>query len=127
DDSTMLGKDMMHHIAQMGSGVEPWAVDGSLFDLTRLRQDLATQHAAYLGKGRFQGQEVYQIRTGNNLVLLLDMRYLPIAVLRDFTGPGTGVPLYGTYDLLSSTQVSDAMWDMQVPADFRMGELPSRP
>ena len=127
DDSTMLGKDMMHNVVQMGHGVEPWAVDGSLFDLAHLRQDLATQRAVYLGKGRFQGQEVYQVRTSDNQVLLLDMRYLPVAVLRDFTGSGTGTSLYDACELTPSAQVSETMWDMQVPPNFRIGELPSRP
>lgn len=127
DASTMLGKDMMHHVAQMGSEVEPWVVDGSLFDLAHLRQDLATQRAAYLGKGRFQGQEVYQVHISDNQVLLLNMYYLPVAVLRDFTGPGTGLSLYDTCELTPSAQVSETMWDMQVPSSFQMGELPSRP
>ena len=127
DASTMLGKDMMHHVVQMGSEVEPWAVDGSLFDLVHLRQDLATQRATYLGNGSFQGQEVYQVRISNNQVLLLNMQYLPIAVLRDFTGPGTGRSLYDTCELTPSAQVSDTMWDMQVPPNFHMGQLPSRP
>jgi hypothetical protein len=126
DASTVLGKDMMHHVAQMGSGVESWAVDGSLFDLAHLRQDLATQRATYLGKGRFQGQEVYQVQINNNQVLLLNMRYLPVAVLRDFTGSGTGISLYNTYELTPSAQVSETMWDMQIPPNFHMGELPSR-
>lgn len=127
DASTMLGKDMMHHVVQIGSKVEPWAVDGSSFDLVQLRQDLATQRATYLGNGRFQGQEVYQVRNSNNQVLLLNMQYLPVAVLRDFTGPGTGTSLYDTYELTPSAQVSETMWDMQVPPNFHMGQLPSRP
>lgn len=127
DASTMLGKDMMHHVAQMGSGVEVWAVDGSLFDLAHLRQDLATQRATYLGKGKFQGQDVYEVHASNNQVLLLNMRYLPVAVLRDFVGSGTGISIYNTYELKPSVQVSETMWDMQVPPDFHMGALPSRP
>lgn len=126
DASTMLGKDMMHHVAQMGSGVEPWAVDGSLFDLAHLRQDINAQRMTYLGKGRFRGQEVYQVRIHNDQVILLDMHYLPVTVLRNFTGSGTGVPLYNTYDLMASAQVSQSMWDMQVPPGFHMGELPHK-
>ncbi len=125
DKSTMLGKDMMHHIAQMGNGVESWAVDGSQFELTLLRHDLATGRATYLGKGNFHGQEVYQIRTGNGQVLLLNMRYLPVNALRDFEGRGTSVPIYQTCELLLSAQVSDSMWDMQVPSGFQMGQLPA--
>ena len=127
DASTMLGEDMMHHVAQMGSDVKPWDIDGSLFDLDDLRQNLATQRATYLGEGNFQGQEVYRVHTSNNQILLLNMRYLPVAVLRDSTGSGTGTPLYNTYELTPSAQVSDTMWDMQVPPNFRMGALPSRP
>lgn len=126
DRSTMLGKDMMHHIAQMGSGVEGWATDGSLFDLALLRHDLDTGRATYLGKGNFQGQEVYQIRASTGQVLLLNMRYLPINALRDFGGQGSGVPVYQTCQLLLSAQVSDSMWDMQVPSGFQMGQLPAR-
>ena len=125
DKSTMLGKDMMHHVAQMGSGVEGWATDGSLFDLAILRHDIDTGHATYLGKGNFQGQEVYQIRAANGQVLLLNMSYLPINALRDFTGRGTGVPAYQTCQLLLSARVSDSMWDMHVPSGFQMGQLPA--
>lgn len=127
DNSTMLGEDMMHHVAQTGNGVEPWVVDGTLFDLDDLRQDLATQRATYLGKARFQGQEVYQVHTSNNDILLLNMHYLPVAVLSAFTSPGTGISLYNTYQLTPSAQVSETMWDMQIPPNFHMGELPSRP
>jgi hypothetical protein len=125
DKSTMLGKDMMHHIAQMGNAVASWAVDGSQFDLALLRHDLATGRAIYLGKGNFHGQEVYQIRTGNGQVLLLNMHYLPVNALRDFEGRGTGVPIYQTCELLLSAQVSDSMWDMQVPSGFQKGQLPA--
>ncbi|HEX4716500.1 MAG TPA: hypothetical protein VH164_16400 [Ktedonobacteraceae bacterium] len=125
DSQAMLGKDMMHHIAQMGNGVENWAVDGSLFDLSNLRQDLATRRAVYLGKKTFQGQEVYQIRTANNHILLLNMQYLPVNVLGNASSPGVSVPIYQICTLLSSAQVSDSMWDMQVPPHFQMGELPA--
>ncbi len=125
DNQTMLGKDMMHHVAQMGNAVENWAVDGSLFDLTQLRQDLANHSAVYLGKASFQGQEVYRIRASNGQVLLLNRQYLPVSVLRDVTGPGTGVPVYKTFALMTSTQVADSMWDMQIPPGFQMGQLPA--
>jgi hypothetical protein len=126
DSETMLGEDMMHHVAQMGSGVEIWAVDGSMFDLSQLRQDLVAHHMTYLGKESFQGQEVYLVRADDDQVLLLDMNYLPVNVLQNFTDPGTGTPLYKTFTLMRSAQVSDSMWDMQVPPDFRMGQLPDK-
>ncbi|HEY1348099.1 MAG TPA: hypothetical protein VGF67_00565 [Ktedonobacteraceae bacterium] len=125
DRSTMLGKDMMHHIAQMGSRVEDWATDGSLFDLDQLRHDLATGSANYLGQGNFQGQPVYQIRLENGQILLLSMSYLPVNALRNFHGQGTGVPIYQTCQLLLFAQVSDSLWDMQVPSGFQMGQLPA--
>jgi hypothetical protein len=125
DKSTMLGKDMMHHIAQMGKAVASWAVDGSPFELAFLRHDLASGRAIYLGEGNFHGQKVYQIRTGNGLVLLLNLSYLPVNVLYNFEGQGSGVPLYQTCELLRSAQVSETMWDMQVPSGFQMGQLPA--
>lgn len=124
--STMLGKDMMHHIAQMGDGVADWATDGSLFDLDLLRHNLAAGNAAYLGRETFQGQEVYQVRLANSLVLLLSMDYLPVNAMSNVRGPGTGVPLYQTCQVLPSAQVSTSLWNMQVPADFQMGQLPAR-
>jgi hypothetical protein len=123
--STILGKDMMHHIAQMGSSVEDWATDGSLFDLDLLRHDLATGSANYLGQGSFQGQQVYQIRVENGQILLLSMSYLPVNALRNFHGQGTGMPIYQTCQLLLLAQVSDSLWDMQVPSGFQMGQLPA--
>jgi len=125
DKSTMLGKDMMHHIAQMGSGVASWAIDGSQFNLALLRHDLATGRAIYLGKENFRGQEVYQIRTGNGQILLLNMHYLPVNALRNSEGQGSGAPIYQTCELLLSAQVSESLWDMQVPSGFQMGQLPT--
>ncbi len=123
DNSTMLGEDMMHHVAQMGNDVENWAIDGSLFELNRLRQDLANHRAVYLGQSSFKGQPVYQIRASNNQVLLLNMQYLPVNALNS---SGTGKPLYTTCTLMLSRQVSDSMWDMQVPPGFQMGKLPAK-
>ncbi|MGH2478763.1 MAG: anti-sigma factor family protein [Ktedonobacteraceae bacterium] len=124
--STMLGKDMMHHVAEMGTSVEGWAVDGSLFELASLREDLATHRAIYLGQGTFKGQQVYQMRANNGQVLLLNLRYLPVGVLHSISGPGSGVPVYETCQLMPFAQVSDSMWDMSVPPGFRMGELPGQ-
>lgn len=125
-DASMLGKDMMHHVAQVGDGVANWTVDGSLFDLARLRQDLTAGRAVYLGTGTFQGQEVYQVRAGDGRVLLLNSRYLPVNVLRAPLEARTGVPFYQVFTLLPSNQVADSMWNMQVPPDFQMGKLPEQ-
>jgi hypothetical protein len=124
DQQTMLGKDMMHHVAQEGNAVANWAVDGSTFDLGQLRQDLTTQHAVYLGQSTFANQPVYQIRTSNGQVLLLNMQYFPVNVLS--TSSSSGTPMYATFALVPNAQVSDAMWDMQVPSNFHMGELPTK-
>ncbi|MEO7020986.1 MAG: hypothetical protein ABI234_12600 [Ktedonobacteraceae bacterium] len=118
--TTMLGKDMMNNVAQEGHAVAGWSVDGSLFVLTQLRQNLATRHAIYLGQRTFQGQQVYQIRVSNGQVLLLNMHYLPVGALQS-----TGALTYDTCTLMPTTQVSDSMWDMSVPPNFRMGQLPS--
>ena len=124
DQQDMLGKDMMHHIAQKGQDVEAWAVDGSVFDLEELRQDLSTQRASYLGSGTFAGQKVYQIRASNGRILLLNMHYFPVNVLP--TSANASTPMYSTCELMPVAQVSDSMWDMSVPADFHMGKLPAR-
>ncbi len=117
----MLAMDMMHHIAQWGSPER--SVDESMFDLPRLRRDLQTHQAVYLGKDHFQGQDVYLVRCNNGMVLLLDMHYLPVNVLRGATGPATGVPVYDTLRLLSHSEVSNSMWDMHVPPGFQMGTV----
>ncbi len=121
DNHHMLAMDMMHHIAQWGSTEQ--SVDESMFDLPRLRSGLQTHQAVYLGKDHFEGQDVYLVRCNNGLVLLLDMHYRPVNVLRDATGPGTGVPLYNTLRLLSHSEVSNSMWDMRVPPGFQMGTV----
>lgn len=123
DSSDMLGEDMMHHVAQEGNGVANWAVDGSLFNLAGLRQDLADGHATYLGKGTYQGQAVYQIRVSGGQVLLLNMQYLPVNALSGANGSGASI--YQTCALLLSAKVSDSMWDMHVQPGFQMGTLPA--
>lgn len=125
DAHEMLGIDMMHHVAQWGAN--GWGVNDSMFDLPLLRSDLQTRRATYLGKDHFQGQDVYRIRCDNGLVLLLDMHYMPVNVLRGVAGPGTGRPMYETLQLLSHSQVSDSMWNMSVPPGFQMGTLPTKP
>ncbi|HEY3993054.1 MAG TPA: hypothetical protein VGM01_09275 [Ktedonobacteraceae bacterium] len=126
DQANMLGKDMMHHVAQEGNGVANWAIDGSAFDLAQLRQDLADQRATYLGQSTFANQQVYQIRTSNNQILLLNTHYFPVNVLSTSSQTSTNAPVYSACVLMHSAQVSDSMWDMQVPANFRMGKLPTK-
>lgn len=123
DNQDMLGKDMMHHVAQEGNSVEGWAVDGSMFNLTQLRHDLATHQAVYLGTGTFQGLAVYRIRASDGQVLLLNMSYFPVNVLDNASNTGTS--MYNTFTLMPEAQVSDSMWDMRVPKQFQMGQLPS--
>lgn len=125
DDHQMLGMDMMHHVAQWGANA--WSVDDSMFNATELRTDLQTNEAIYLGKDQFLGQEVYRIRCKGGLVMLLNMHYQPVNVLRGAVGPGTGSPMYDTLELLPRSQVPDSLWDMSVPQNFQMGKLPEKP
>jgi hypothetical protein len=125
DEQAMLGKDMLHHVAQWGA--DAWTVDDSLFDLADLRHALQTKAAVYLDEENFEGQDVYRIRCGSDLVLLLDMNYLPVNVLRDAGGPSTGKPMYDTLKLLPASEMPSSMWDMSIPAGFQMGILPAKP
>jgi hypothetical protein len=125
DEHATLGKDMMHHVAQWGATA--WSVDDSAFDLAQLRHALQTKSAVYLGKGRFHGQDVYRIRYQNGLVLLLDMHYKPVNLLRGVAGSVTGEPIYDVFKLMPISQVSASMWDMHIPAGFHMGTLPQNP
>ncbi|MFL5624932.1 MAG: anti-sigma factor family protein [Ktedonobacteraceae bacterium] len=120
-----LGLDMMHHVAQWNA--EAWRVDETPFNLAQLRSDLATQRAVYLDKATFQGQPVYRIRYRNGMILLLDMNYHPVNVLRSAVGPDSGKPMYDTLMLMPDSHVASSMWDMSVPNGFRMGTLPDRP
>ena len=120
-----MGMDTIHHVAQMGA--DNWMVDDSVFDLSQLRQDIQTKDAVYLGTDTFRGQKVYRIRYRDGLVMLLDMQYRPVNVLRGAVGPGTGEPIYTSLQLLSPTQVSTSMWDMSVPPGYHMGTLPPQP
>ncbi len=121
----VLGMDMKNHVAQWGA--DAWMVDDSAFDLAQLRHDLATNSAIYLDKDTFKGQAVYRIRLKNGLMLLLNMQYQPVNVLQGAVGPGTGEPMYESLELMSSSQVSDDMWNMTVPANFHLGTLPPKP
>jgi hypothetical protein len=121
----ILGMDMIHHVAQWGA--DEWMVDDSAFNLAQLRHDLATNSAIYLDKDTFKGQAVYRIRLKNGLVLLLDMHYQPVNVLQGAVGPGTGEPMYDSLKMMASSQVSEDMWNMNIPPQFHMGKLPPKP
>ncbi|MDQ6645592.1 MAG: hypothetical protein M3Y76_14205 [Chloroflexota bacterium] len=125
DDKSMLGMDMMHHVAQWDAN--GWSNDESMFNLAKIRNDLKTSRAAFIDKDVFRGQAVYRIRCSNGLILLLNMRYEPVNVLRGAVGPGTGEPIYDALLLMPSSHVSSDMWNMSVPAGFRMGTLPGKP
>jgi hypothetical protein len=125
DGHDTLGMDMMHHVAQWET--KGWSSDESMFDLPAIRSDLKMSLAAFMDKDMFRGQAVYRIRCSNGLVLLLNMQYVPVNVLRGAVGPGTGEPLYDTLVMMPSSHVSGDMWDMRVPNGFHMGELPDRP
>jgi hypothetical protein len=122
DEHDMLGMDMTHHIAQRGA--HTWSVDDSIFNAEELRNELKTHQAMFLGKDRFQSQDVYRIRCANGLVILLNMYYQPVNVL---SGIDTGEPMYETLALLPASQVPESMWDMTIPPGFQMGKLPERP
>jgi len=124
NEEVLLGEDLIHHIAQWGANT--WGVDDSLFDLGQLRTDLQAHRAVYLGQGTFRGKDVYRIRMENGLALLLDRQYLPVNVLRNASGPGTGEPLYETLLMLPATQVPSALWEVRIPAGFQIGVLPAR-
>lgn len=118
---TMLGMDMMQHVAQ--SGADAWSVDDSLFNLARIRSDLQINPALYIGKNLFHGQDVYRIRTKSGPILLLTMQYMPVNVLRT----DTSEPIYDTLTWLHPSQVPSSMWDMSMPAGFQTGTLPDKP
>ncbi len=123
--STMLGLDMMHHVAQWDAAA--WASDESMFNLPALRHGLQTGQDVYAGTELFQGQKVYRIRCPNGLTMLLDMDYMPVNVLRGEVGPGTGQPVYNTVRILPASKVSGNMWNMSIPTGFTMGTLPAKP
>ena len=125
DGHSMLGMDMMHHVAQWDA--KEWSNDESMFNLPEIRNDMKVSRAAFLGKDMFRGQAVYRIRFSNGLVLLLSMQYEPVNVLRGAVGPGTGEPIYDSLDMMPSSHVAGEMWDMRVPAGFTMGALPGKP
>jgi hypothetical protein len=123
NEQVLLGEDLIYHVAQWGA--HTWGVDDSLFNLGHLRADMQAHRAVYLGQDTFQGQEVYRLRW-HGLVLLLNERYLPVNVLSNARGPGTGQPLYQMLTMLPVAQVPAAFWEALVPAGFRIGVLPAR-
>lgn len=125
DGHQTLGIDMMKHVAQWNAAV--WSSDDSIFDLTQLRDDLQSGKATYLGKGQFQGKDVYRIRDDTDQVLLLDMQYQPVNVLEDANSSAAGKPMYDKLELLLPTQVPNSMWSMTVPSNVKMGALPAKP
>jgi len=128
DGHNNLGMDEMHHIAQ--ENVQGWGIDTSqesLFDLNEVRHEINTHQASYLDTDQFRGTDVYRIRCENGRVLLLDMSYKPVNLLAGAVGPGTGEPIYDTVSLMPLSKVPSSMWDMQVPAGFKMGALPAQP
>lgn len=120
DGAQDLGLDMLHHVAQWDA--QAWGVDESIFDLKSMRTDLSTEPSDYMGTAQFAGQQVYRVRCGNDLTMLLNTRYMPVNVLDN-----KGTPIYSTLKWLQPNQVPTAMWDMSVPADFQMGSLPAKP
>ena len=125
DGHSLLGMDMMHHVAQWGAN--EWSNDESMFNLAAIRSDMKASRATFLDKDMFRGQAVYRIRCSNGMVLLLNMQYEPVNVLRGAVGPGTGEPVYDSLDMMPSSHVAGEMWDMRVPAGFKMGALPGKP
>jgi hypothetical protein len=125
DDHTMLGMDMLHHVAQWDA--DAWAVDDSLFDLTELRHELQTKSAVYLDKESFRGQEVYRIRCKDGLVMLLDMDYMPVNVLQGSTQSDMAKPMYDSLKLMPASEMPTSMWNMSIPSGFHMGTLPAKP
>ncbi len=125
NSSAVLGLDIMHHVAQWNADV--WDTDESMFNLAALRKGLQTKQDVFLDTDVFEGQKVYRIRSVNGLVLLLDMDYMPVNVLRGAVGPGTGQPVYNKVQLIPTSQVSDSMWNMSIPTGFKMGTLPKKP
>jgi hypothetical protein len=118
-DQKTLGLDMMNHVAQWDA--DEWLAKEAPFRLARLRQELRNGTSVYLGKDRFQGQEVYRIRDTNSLVLLLNMQYQPVNVLSI-----AGKPLYDILQVQDIGQVQASMWDMSMPRGFVMGQLPKK-
>jgi hypothetical protein len=124
DTHQTLGMDMMHHVAQWDAA--SWMSDDSQFDLSQLRADLQSGKASYLGTDTFKGQSVYRIRTAQGTILLLDHNYMPVNVL-ETDSKQIEQPMYDQVAWLAPAKVPSSMWQMGVPKDFKMGQLPAHP
>ncbi len=123
DGHQTLVMDMKHNVMQMNANA--WLTDDSMFNLTQLNKDLQSHQATYLGKGQYNGQEVYRIRYQNGDILLLDMHYKPVNVLQSSNGSDAGKAMYDKMQLLSNAPTG--MMDMTPPAGFKTGTLPAKP
>nr|BBH94656.1 hypothetical protein KTA_28550 [Thermogemmatispora argillosa] len=124
DGQTVLGLDMMHHVAQWNPS--RWNVQDTAFDLEQLRRDLQQGSAHYLGEGDFQGQTVYRIWLPSDYILLLDEHYRPVNLLYA-SGAEQGQPVYESVRLLPEDQVPEHLWEMRPPSGFLPGQLPAEP
>lgn len=126
DTQRSLGLDMLHNVAEWDA--PSWIQsDTSMFDLDRLRKDLQTGQATYLGKDFYNRQPVYRIRIPDGKQLLLGEDYMPINVLENVNSTGTGIPMYTMLRWLEPHDVPSSTWDMTVPPNFNMGTLPPEP
>ncbi|MBX5451013.1 hypothetical protein [Thermogemmatispora sp.] len=121
---TVLGLDMLHHVAQWNPA--HWDVQDTAFDLEQLRRDLQQGNAHYLGQGYFQGQTVYRIWLPSDYILLLDQQYHPVNLLYA-SGTEQGQPVYESVRLLPEAQVPEHLWEMRPPSSFLPGQLPAEP
>lgn len=131
DQQSMLGKDMMHQVAQ--ENIDGWDLCSPQFNLNSLRTAIQQKQSVYVGKRQFDGEDVYQIRNNNGLILLLNMDYRPVNALQPTTVMSGSTahtvyhPLYTQVDLMSSSQVENSMWDRSVPPRFHMGTITVMP
>jgi hypothetical protein len=125
DAHETLGMDMMHRVAQWDA--KGWQLDGSMFDLNQLRQQLKNGQVVYQGKTTFQGQPVYSIKYPDNKILLLNMDYMPVNVLEQSAGAQAAAPMYTKVQVLPSSKVPESTWSMNVPQGFKLGKLPKKP
>ncbi len=121
DGQKGLSLDMKHRVAQWHPEDGQDEI-GAMFDLARLRSDLQSGKASYLGKDHFNNQEVYRIRMADGHILLLDMHYQPVNVLEN-TG-GKVNPMFDSLSWLPPSQVASSVWDMKIPKNFREGTSP---
>jgi hypothetical protein len=121
-----LGMDMMHNVAQWNA--QAWTQDESLFNLTTLRQGLASGKVTYMGTTTFSGQTVYQLlNKADGTILLLNKSYAPVQVLEKTATSSAAAPMYDTFLVLPAARVPNSTWNMTVPKNFKMGTLPTTP